>query len=360
MENQNPVFSGIVSLPKRQARPGGLSVSAMGLGCMGMSEFYGPSDEAQSRDLLGYAIERGERFFDTADIYGFGHNETLVGSVLRDHPLRSQIVLATKGGILRDRNDPALRGVNTTPEYIRGAIARSLDRLQTPIDLYYLHRVEDDGAHIEETMAALADEMRAGRIGAVGLSEVSADTIRRADVALHRFTRDREGLEEQGLAAVQSEYSLMTRVPETNGVLDTCIELGVLLVAYSPISRGLLGAAGFSAEALAADDWRRSLPRFDADNMPRNQQLAQVLYDVAAAEGISPAQTALAWVLSRAPNVVPIPGTRKRERLDDNLGAVSVSLSASALARLDETFRPGAASGLRYTEAAMKAYGMQA
>ena len=165
---------------------------------------------------------------------------------------------------------------------------------------------------------------------------------------------------EQGLAAVQSEYSLMTRVPETNGVLDTCIELGVLLVAYSPISRGLLGAAGFSAEALAADDWRRSLPRFDADNMPRNQQLAQVLYDVAAAEGISPAQTALAWVLSRAPNVVPIPGTRKRERLDDNLGAVSVSLSASALARLDETFRPGAASGLRYTEAAMKAYGMKA
>ena len=360
MENQNPVFSGIVSLPKRQARPGGLSVSAMGLGCMGMSEFYGLSDEAQSRDLLGYAIERGERFFDTADIYGFGHNETLVGSVLRDHPLRSQIVLATKGGILRDRNDPALRGVNTTPEYIRGAIARSLDRLQTPIDLYYLHRVEDDGAHIEETMAALADEMRAGRIGAVGLSEVSADTIRRADVALHRFTRDREGLEEQGLAAVQSEYSLMTRVPEMNGVLDTCIELGVLLVAYSPISRGLLGAAGFSAEALAEDDWRRSLPRFDADNMPRNQQLAQVLYDVAAAEGISPAQTALAWVLSRAPNVVPIPGTRKRERLDDNLGAVSVSLSASALARLDETFRPGAASGLRYTAAAMKAYGMKA
>ena len=171
MENQSPVFSGIVSLPKRQARPGGLSVSAMGLGCMGMSEFYGPSDEAQSRDLLGCAIERGVRFFDTADIYGFGHNETLVGSVLRDHPLRSQIVLATKGGILRDRNDPALRGVNTTPEYIRGAIARSLDRLQTPIDLYYLHRVEDDGAHIEETMAALADEMRADRIGAVGLSE---------------------------------------------------------------------------------------------------------------------------------------------------------------------------------------------
>lgn len=358
MENQSPVFSGIVSLPKRQARPGGLSVSAMGLGCMGMSEFYGPSDEAQSRDLLGCAIERGVRFFDTADIYGFGHNETLVGSVLRDHPLRSQIVLATKGGILRDRNDPALRGVNTTPEYIRGAIARSLDRLQTPIDLYYLHRVEDDGAHIEETMAALADEMRAGRIGAVGLSEVSADTIRRADVALRRFTRDREGLEEQGLAAVQSEYSLMTRVPEMNGVLDTCIELGVLLVAYSPISRGLLGAAGFSAEALAEDDWRRSLPRFDADNMPKNQQLAQVLYDVAAAEGITPAQTALAWVLSRAPNVVPIPGTRKRERLDDNLGAVSVRLSTPALARLDETFRPGAASGLRYSAAAMKAYGM--
>ena len=358
MENQSPVFSGIVSLPKRQARPGGLSVSAMGLGCMGMSEFYGPSDEAQSRDLLGCAIERGVRFFDTADIYGFGHNETLVGSVLRDHPLRSQIVLATKGGILRDRNDPALRGVNTTPEYIRGAIARSLDRLQTPIDLYYLHRVEDDGAHIEETMAALADEMRAGRIGAVGLSEVSADTIRRADVALRRFTRDREGLEEQGLAVVQSEYSLMTRVPEMNGVLDTCIELGVLLVAYSPISRGLLGAAGFSAEALAEDDWRRSLPRFDADNMPKNQQLAQVLYDVAAAEGITPAQTALAWVLSRAPNVVPIPGTRKRERLDDNLGAVSVRLSTPALARLDETFRPGAASGLRYSAAAMKAYGM--
>ena len=186
-----------VSLPKRQARPDGLEVSAMGLGCMGMSEFYGPSDEAQSRDLLHYAIERGERFFDTADIYGFGHNEALVGRVLRDHPLRHDIVLATKGGILRDKNDVTQRGVNTRPEYIRDAIARSLDRLQTGIDLYYLHRVEDDGAHIEETMAALADEMSAGRIGAVGLSEVSADTIRRADAALRRFTRDREGLVER-------------------------------------------------------------------------------------------------------------------------------------------------------------------
>ncbi|MDO4636317.1 MAG: aldo/keto reductase [Lautropia sp.] len=342
-------------LPIRQARPDGLTVSAMGLGCMGMSEFYGASDDEQSRDLLRYAIDRGERFFDTADIYGYGHNEMLVGRVLRDHPLRSEIVLATKGGILRDRADVTRRGVDTSPRYVRAAIQRSLDRLQTPIDLYYLHRVEDDGARIEESMAALADEIAAGRIGAVGLSEVSADTIERADAALRRSTKGRHGL-----AAVQHEFSLMTRNIEINGVLDTCRRLGILLVAYSPVCRGLLADRSLDPSTMAADDFRRfALPRFTPEHFAHNRRLAQVLYQVAGDEGITPAQAALAWVLSRAPNVVPIPGTRSRSRLDENLAATTMVLSESAVARLAEVFRPDAAVGLRYAADAMKAYGLR-
>ena len=341
-------------LPVRQASTDGLSVSAIGLGCMGMSEFYGPSDDGRSRDLLHYAIDRGERFFDTADIYGFGHNEELVGSVLRDHPLRADIVLATKGGILRDRTDVTRRGVDTSPEYLQGAIQRSLDRLQTPIDLYYLHRVEDDGARIDESMATLADEIRQGHIGAVGLSEVSADTLERADAALRKHTKGRHGL-----AAAQYEYSLMTRNVESNGVLDTCRRLGILLVAYSPVCRGLLAALDFDPARLTEGDFRRQMPRFTPTHFSHNQQLAMALQQVAADEGVSPAQVALAWVLSRAPNIVPIPGTRSSARLDENLRALDVTLSEEAQQRLAEVFKPHAAAGLRYTAESMKAYGLQ-
>ena len=341
-------------LPVRQARDDGLSVSAIGLGCMGMSEFYGPSDDGRSRDLIHYALDRGERFFDTADIYGFGHNEELVGSVLRDHPLRADIVLATKGGILRDRTDVTRRGVDTSPEYLQGAIQRSLDRLQTPIDLYYLHRVEDDGARIDESMAALADEIRQGHIGAVGLSEVSADTLERADAALRKHTKGRHGL-----AAAQYEYSLMTRNVESNGVLDTCRRLGILLVAYSPVCRGLLAALDFDPARLTEGDFRRQMPRFTPTHFSHNQQLAMALQQVAADEGVSPAQVALAWVLSRAPNIVPIPGTRSSARLDENLRALDVTLSEEAQQRLAEVFKPHAAAGLRYTAESMKAYGLQ-
>lgn len=320
---------------------------------MGMSEFYGAHDDGASRELLAAAIERGERFFDTADIYGYGHNERLVGRVLREHPLRASIILATKGGILRDEHDATRRGVDTSPEYILGAIDRSLDRLQTSIDLYYLHRVEDAGARIEESMSALAGAIDAGKIGAVGLSEVSAETIERADAALRRCTEGR-----QGLAAVQTEYSLMTRNIEQNDVLATCQRLGVLLVAYSPVCRGLLAAPDFDVNTLDADDFRRAMPRFSGDNYVHNQQLARTVAQVARDEGITPAQVALAWVLSRGPNVVAIPGTRKLDRLEENLAAVRITLSDSSLKQLEETFTADAAAGLRYTESAMKAYGL--
>lgn len=217
MSNMKDKLDENAALPTRRALNGGIQVSMMGLGCMGMSEFYGDKDDDQSRDLLNYAIDRGMRFFDTADVYGYGHNEILVGSVLRNHPQRSEIVLATKGGIVRDGNDRSHRGIDTSPEYIQVAIERSLGRPETPIDLYYLHRVEDDGARIEETMSALADHLRSGNIGAVGLSEASEKTIRRADAALGKATDGK-----QGIAAIQTEFSLMTRHIEVDGVDQAC------------------------------------------------------------------------------------------------------------------------------------------
>ena len=350
---KNAVQDEISTLPIRRASNGSLQVSMMGLGCMGMSEFYGAKDDNQSRDLLNYAIDKGVRLFDTADVYGYGHNETLVGSVLRNHPNRSDIVLATKGGIVRDDNDSTRRGVDTSPEYLQAAIERSLSRLETKIDLYYLHRVEDDGARIEESMSALADQLLAGNIGAVGLSEVSELTIRRAHAALLKATDGKHGL-----AAIQTEFSLMTRNIEVNGVDQACRELGILLVAYSPICRGLLSAPTFNAEALSESDFRRNLPRFTGDNLKHNLQLVEVLATAAKNEGLTPAQVALAWVMAHGDHVVPIPGTRSKTRLDENIAACEAKLSRETMALLEEAFAPEAIAGLRYTPAAMQAYGL--
>jgi aryl-alcohol dehydrogenase-like predicted oxidoreductase len=220
----NVVTDKKTALPTRRASNGSIQVSMMGLGCMGMSEFYGDKNDNQSRDLINYAIDEGMRFFDTADVYGAGHNEILVGSVLRDHPKRKEIILATKGGIVRKADDSSHRGIDTSPEYLQVAIKRSLDRLETPIDLYYLHRVQDDGARIEESMSALADHLCSGHIGAIGLSEVSEKTIRRADAALRKAT---DGI--HGIAAIQTEFSLMIRHIEVNGIDQACRELGILL-----------------------------------------------------------------------------------------------------------------------------------
>lgn len=340
-------------LPWRQARAGGLAVSAMGLGCMGMSEFYGPSSEAQSLNVMQAALASGVRFFDTADVYGNGHNERLLGGCLRDHPQRGELVVATKGGIVRDPLDASRRGVDNSPGYLKDAARRSQDRLGTPIDLYYLHRIADGGRHIEASMRAMADLLAEGVIGAVGLSEADVPTICRADVALRQLTGGRHGL-----AAVQSELSLLSRSAETQGVLRACERLGILFVAYSPICRGLLADPGFDPEALAPDDFRRGLPRFQADALTHNQRLAARLHQVAREVQATPAQLALAWVRSRGSHVVPIVGMRQVQRVRENVAACALSLPLAVLGQLDDAFAPGVALGERYAAAAMAAYGL--
>jgi aryl-alcohol dehydrogenase-like predicted oxidoreductase len=346
-------FTAGAPLPMRQARAGGLAVSAMGLGCMGMSEFYGPSTEAQAREVMEAALASGVRFFDTADVYGNGHNERLLGAYLRHHPQRCELVVATKGGIVRDPRDASRRGVDNSPGYLKDAARRSQDRLGTAIDLYYLHRIADGGQHIESSMRAMAELLADGVIGAVGLSEADVPTICRADVALRQLTGGRHGL-----AAVQSELSLLSRTVETQGVLRACERLGILFVAYSPICRGLLGDPGLDAETLAPDDFRRGLPRFQADALPHNQRLAFRLLELARSVQATPAQLALAWVQSRGPHVVPIVGMRRVQRVQENVAACALALPLGVLGQLDDAFAPGVAVGARYAAAAMAAYGL--
>jgi len=340
-------------LPQRQARAGGLAVSALGLGCMGMSEFYGPSTEAQSRQTIDAALASGVRFFDTADVYGHGHNERLLGACLREHPQRSELVVATKGGIVRDPHDATRRGVDNSPAYLRDAARRSRDRLGTPIDLYYLHRIADGGRHIEDSMRAMADLLDDGVVAAVGLSEADVPAICRADLALRQLTGGRHGV-----AAVQNEYSLLSRAVETQGVLRTCERLGILLVAYSPIGRGLLADPGLDPQALAPDDFRRGLPRFQAGAWAHNRHLADRLHDMARSLHATPAQLALAWVLSRGPQVVPIVGMRQAGRVRENVLACALVVPPALLGQLDDVFAPGVAMGQRYAAAAMAAYGL--
>jgi aryl-alcohol dehydrogenase-like predicted oxidoreductase len=319
----------------------GIRVGAIGLGCMGMSDFYGPTDDAESLATLNLALDRGVTLLDTADMYGLGKNEELVGQVARKR--RREVVLATKFGIVRDPSDPAKRAVNGRPEYVRAACDASLKRLGVDvIDLYYQHRV-DPVVPIEETVGAMADLVRAGKVRALGLSEAAAETLRRAN-AVHP------------IAALQSEYSLWTRDPE-DGVLATCRALNIAFVAYSPLGRGFLTGAIRQVEDLAPGDYRRQTPRFQGDNLAANLELVKRVEAVAVKKGCTPAQLALAWVLSQGTDVIPIPGTKRRTRLEENLAAADVQLNTEELAALSAAIPREAVAGPRYPEHMQRAVG---
>ena len=316
----------------------GPQVSALGLGCMGMSEFYGQSDEAESIRTIHRALDLGVDFLDTADMYGTGKNEQLVGRALRGR--RDGVVLATKFGNVRGPNGEFL-GVNGKPDYVKQACERSLARLGVDhIDLYYQHRV-DRNTPIEDTVGAMAGLVRAGKVRFLGLSEASPATIRRA-AAVH------------SIAALQTEYSLWAREPEDQ-ILSTCRELGIGFVPYSPLGRGFLTGRFKTTDDIPEDDWRRRHPRFEGENFQRNLRLAEAVHVIAGQIGCTPAQLALAWVLSRGNDIVPIPGTKHVRYLDDNLAALSVKLTDDHLKQLEAAFPVGVTAGERYNEHGMRA-----
>ena len=319
----------------------GPRVSAVGLGCMGMSDFYGGRDEQESLATLNHALDRGITMLDTSDAYGPFHNEELIGKILATR--RTDAFVATKFGILRDPANPQVRGFNGRPEYVRASCDASLKRLGVDvIDLYYLHRV-DPATPIEETVGAMADLVRAGKVRFLGLSEAGSETIRRAH-AVHPIT------------ALQSEYSLWTRDPEIDD-LTTCRELGIGFVAYSPLGRGFLTGQIQRFEDFAEDDYRRFSPRFQGENFHQNLAIVDRLKDLATGKGCTPAQLALAWVLAQGDDIVPIPGTKRRRYLDDNLGALRVKLSPEELQAISDVFPPDSAVGARYPEAMMASLG---
>ena len=309
----------------------GPEVGAIALGCMGMSEFYDPVSERDATAAIHRALELGMTLLDTSDMYGRGENERLVGRALRGR--RERAVLATKAGIVRN-DDPAFRGVDNRPEYLRAACDASLARLGVEeVDVLYLHRA-DPNVPIEETVGVMTELVRAGKVRHLGLSEVDADTLRRAAATAP-------------IAAVQSEYSLFTRDVETNGVLAAVRELGIALVAYAPLGRGLLTGAIRSTESIAENDLRRRVPRFDGGNFERNLGLVDELASIAREHGATPAQLALAWLLARGDDVVALPGCERVAQVEENAAAAGVTLGTAALSRIDALVPPGAAAGER-------------